>query len=142
MALQDIQPVITPPKKGGGGLGGALGTIGGAVVGGALGSLTANPGGIMAGASLGAGLGSQAGAMAGEAIDPSQGGSASGGVPQIQNRSEPLKTVAANNPEIGLAQMQASKSLLKQSNLPDAEKYMAMIDEASNKMKSRLGVTV
>ena len=71
MATPSITPIAKPQptyktKKGGGGIGQMLGTIGGA----ALGTIVAPVGGTLAGASAGAALGGTLGGMLGGAVSP------------------------------------------------------------------------
>jgi hypothetical protein len=132
MPITPIQPVIAPPKKGGGALGSIAGTIGG----GAIGFIASggNPAGAMAGASLG----SQLGGAGGEAIDPAQAGSQSPHVGTME-KSKPIASVTSQ-PDVQLAMMQNSKNLLKSADVPDALDYMSLIDQASAKLKKQMGV--
>jgi hypothetical protein len=115
MPITPIQPVIAPPKKGGGALGSIAGTIGG-----------------------GASLGSQLGGAGGEAIDPAQAGSQSPHVGTME-KSKPIASVTSQ-PDVQLAMMQNSKNLLKSADVPDALDYMSLIDQASAKLKKQMGV--
>lgn len=143
MALADVQPVTTPGKRGGGGLWGLIGGAVGLGLGAAAAPFTAGASlapAIAMGALGGAGAGLGIGSAVGEMVDPSKGGEITQTVPKSETSRKKLNTVAMQSPDVQLAQMQNSKSLLKQSATPDAEKYMSIIDEASARLKNRMGV--
>lgn len=140
MAFLEVQPVVTPGKKGGGAFGGALGSILGGIIG-AIGAAAApaTAGGSLGLIPAGMAIGGTAGGLAGEAADGSKGADVQGVVGKTENR-KPMQTVAAQNPEVKLATLQNSKNLLKTSDVPDAMKYMGLIDEASGKLKNQMGI--
>lgn len=147
MALNDIQPVIDAPSGGGGGLGGIIGAVVGGIAGlaaapftgGASVPLTA--GAIVSAGATGAGLGNMAGSLVGNAVDPASAGSASPTLQQDTSQPAPMR-VTMNHPEVQLAAMQEARQGLQTANLPAdaADHYMGMIDSASARLKSRLGI--
>lgn len=140
--LNDIIPVTSPPKKGGGLFGGILGSVLGGLAGAIAAPLTGGASllGTLGAAAAGAGAGNMVGGLAGEAIDPSKSGGSTTVIPKSEASKKNMQTVAMNNPEVQLATIQNSKNLLKQSSTPDALQYMDILDQASGKLKQQLGV--
>jgi hypothetical protein len=146
MALANINPVVSQPKQGKGGvLGSILGTAPGLALG--IGSLIAAPftaGSTLplAGAGFGAaGAGGMIGGMIGNKVDPSTPGSQSAAAPvQETSRKAPLSQFQ-ENPEVQLATLMNAKKQLPQANLPGEQmsQYGAMLDEAGNRIRQNLG---
>lgn len=146
MAVTGINPTRRRQEEDGGlfgsVLGGALGAIAGAAAapftaGASLATIPAAIGTIGGGLAAGAGLGSTAGGLIGKAVDGGQSARDQAVIPTQEIRQTPLSSMK-NMPEVQMATMQNSKNLLATSDMPNAIDYMAMIDQAKERLKNRL----
>lgn len=129
-----INPVMGGQKKSGGLLGSVLGGlaglgagVAGVFTGGA--ALPAIPGAIAAGTALGG--------VAGNMASPAGSGAAPAPVQSV-GQTGPMNSMGGA-PEVQMATMQNAKNLLSTSNVPNAQQYMDMIDQAHQTLRTRLG---
>ena len=131
MSLIDVNPV-QKISKGSGGLFGALGKIGGTLVGGVAGGLLAGPGGAVQGAITGAGIGGGLGSLAGVADTP---GSVS------QSSPVPHLNIMQNMPEVQMASLVDGKKALYDSptlSVPHKYQLASIYDSANEALRKSL----
>lgn len=133
MAVQANQPVkVQQAKKGGGGLGGMLGLIGGVAA-------TVATGGAAAPALLaGAATGSQLGGMVGNALAPGQAGSVTQQAPAEGGGDNPmLRRLQSGENQAKIAQLREAAMATAELPPPEREQYLNPIMTAAAQLSPR-----